>query len=253
MSLPPIRRQVVVPAGAEVAFEVFTARIGRWWPVASHSVYGDSTVAFEDGRVVERGPAGAEAVWGTVLDWEPPHRLRMTWHPGSDPGKATEVEVSFAPVTDAQTLVTVEHRDRERYADPAAARQEYRQGWPGVLGHYVEAVPGTDGADEGPVWLALLHTPGPAVSGPVELFGHPDFSEHVAFLRRMDAAGVLVAAGPFPASGQGLTVLRLADPVQAAEYVRRAEEDDQSVVRGLLEVQVRPWHVMFTGSQVESP
>jgi hypothetical protein len=59
--------------------------------------------------------------------------------------------------------------------------------------------------------------------------------------------------GPFSASGQGMTVLRLPDPAQAAEYVRRAEEDDLSVVRGLLEVQVRPWHVMFTGSRERAP
>src|SRR5437773_8006644 len=89
MSLPPIRRQVVVPTGADVAFEVFTADIGRWGPVgAGFSVYGDwsaapgGTVAFRDGKVVESGPEGAEAVWGSVLDWEPPRRIRLTWHPG---------------------------------------------------------------------------------------------------------------------------------------------------------------------------
>jgi hypothetical protein len=39
-ALPPLRRQVVVPAGAQVAFDVFTQRIGGWWPVAKFSVYG---------------------------------------------------------------------------------------------------------------------------------------------------------------------------------------------------------------------
>ena len=100
MSLPPIRRQVVVPAAADVAFAAFTSEIGSWWPVgAGHSVYGDwstGTVAFRDGQLVESGPSGATAVWGTVLDWEPPHRIRLTWHPGSDPAKASEVEVTFA-------------------------------------------------------------------------------------------------------------------------------------------------------------
>ena len=32
-----------------------------------------------------------------------------------------------------------------------------------------------------------------------------------------------------------------------AEYVRRAQDEDQSVVRGVLLVRVRPWHVIFTG------
>ena len=138
--LPPIRRQVVVTATLEVAFDVFTGEIGAWWPVgAGFSVFGEGAdVTFRDGSLVERGPAGGESVWGRVLDWEPPRRLRMTWHPGSDPGKASEVEASFAPVNDAQTLVTVEHRGWERFADPVTARHEYDQGWPEVLRGYLE-------------------------------------------------------------------------------------------------------------------
>jgi uncharacterized protein YndB with AHSA1/START domain/uncharacterized protein YciI len=245
--LPPIRRQVVVTATLEVAFDAFTGEIGAWWPVgAGFSVFGaGADVTFRNGSLVECGPAGGESVWGRVLDWESPRRLRMTWHPGSDPGKASEVEVSFAPVNDVQTLVTVEHRGWERFADPAAARREYDQGWPEVLRGYVRRA-GTDGpTGDGPVWLALLHTPGPAVDDPIEVFAHPDFPEHVAFLHRLLARGVIVAAGPFPASGEGMTVIRFADPAETAEYVRLAHEDDQAVVRGVLQVRVRPWSVIF--------
>lgn len=255
MSLPPIRRQVVVPVGAEAAFDAFTADIGRWWPVGSgHSVYGGwtdtPTVGFRDGCLVEQGPEGAESLWGTVLDWEPPSRLRITWHPGGDEALATEVEVTFVPVPGERTLVTLEHRGWEVLGDPAAARREYDNGWPYVFGRYAGSfgASGVTDGEAGPVWLALLHTPGPAVSGPAELFGHPDFAEHVAFLRRMMARGVLVAAGPFPASGEGMTVLRLPDAGQVAEYVRLAHEDDQSVARGVLVVRVRPWQVLFTES-----
>jgi uncharacterized protein YndB with AHSA1/START domain len=95
MNLPPLRRQVVVPAGPEVAFDVFTQRIGDWWPLDRFSVHGEkATTAFRDGRLVETGPGGDEAVWGTVLDWVPPRRLRLTWHPGRDADRASEVEVS---------------------------------------------------------------------------------------------------------------------------------------------------------------
>ena len=248
MNLPPIRRQVVVPAGLDLAFATFTDEIGRWWPVgAGHSVYGaGSAVAFRDGQLVESGPGGAVAVWGSVLDWDPPRRVRLTWHPGSGPEKATEVEFTFAPVGETQTLVTVEHRGWERYADPAGARSEYNQGWPFVLGHYVSSVAASPGGD-GPVWLALLHTAGPSV-GPAGVFGHPDFREHVAFLQRLSARGVLVAAGPFAGPGEGMTVLRLPSASDVAEYVRLAQEDDQSVVRGVLIVDIRPWQVMFTGA-----
>jgi hypothetical protein len=38
--LPPIRREALVEAGQEKAFEVFTACIGDWWPLVTHSVHG---------------------------------------------------------------------------------------------------------------------------------------------------------------------------------------------------------------------
>jgi uncharacterized protein YndB with AHSA1/START domain len=135
---PPVRRQVTVPGPVGAAFAVFTDEIGRWWPLGGgHSVYGEGgTVAFRDGRVVERGPGGQEAVWGTVLDWDPPHRLRLTWHPGRDSANATEVEVRFTAAADGQTTVTLEHRGWERLADPAATRSAYDEGWPIVLGAY---------------------------------------------------------------------------------------------------------------------
>ena len=212
--LPPIRRQVVVPAGAELAFEVFTAEIGRWWPVADLSVYGAGTgVAFEGDRLVERGPDGTESVWGSVLHREPPHRLRLTWHPGAHPAKASEVEVTFAEVSGDLTLVTLEHRGWERFPDPAAARAEYDRGWPRVVAAYLAHVPAVattevpaaasaePGAGGGPVWLALMHTRGPAVRPGGSIFTHPDFAEHLAFLRRLRERGVLVAAGALDGGG----------------------------------------------------
>lgn len=248
MSLPPIRRQVVVPAPPDQAFDVFTQKIGSWWPVARHSVYGaDATTAFRDGRLVETGPDGDEAVWGTVLDWDPPHRLRLTWHPGHTEDTASEVEVSFAPVTDALTLVTVEHRGWEQYPDPVAARDEYGNGWPAVLSSFASTVPPAGEAGTEPVWLVLSHTPAPGVARPFE---HDGFRRHGVFLESLLERGVLVAAGPFPASGEGMTVVRLSGPGEVADLVRAAYQDDGSVTGGVLEVRVRPWVVMLTGSSL---
>jgi hypothetical protein len=70
-TVPPIRREVLVDADPAIAFEVFTAGIGRWWPLAELSVHGaDATVAFVDGQIVERS-GETVAVWGTVTRWEP--------------------------------------------------------------------------------------------------------------------------------------------------------------------------------------
>ena len=78
-TLPPIRREVLVDAGPETAFDVFTAGIGRWWPVAGHSVHGaGGTVAFTGGQLMEQSASGQQAVWGTVIRWEPPAAVAFT-------------------------------------------------------------------------------------------------------------------------------------------------------------------------------
>ena len=72
---------------------------------------------------------------------------------------------------------------------------------------------------------------------------HPGIAEHYTFLQRRAAVGELVAAGPLPDEpGSGMTVLSVADLDTAT---RLATEDDQAVVTGVLQVQVRPWHVVM--------
>lgn len=40
-SAEPVRKSVTVPATPERAFELFTAHIRQWWPLATHSVGGE--------------------------------------------------------------------------------------------------------------------------------------------------------------------------------------------------------------------
>jgi uncharacterized protein YciI/uncharacterized protein YndB with AHSA1/START domain len=250
--LPPVRRQVVVPSGPELAFAVFTEEIGAWWPLGEHSIHGaDAGVAFRDGKILEEGPAGEVALWGTVLDAAPPDRISFTWHPGMPAEQASEVSISFVAVGD-QTLVTLEHSGWEAFADdPAKHRANYNHGWPIVLGRFEKAATGgaADKAGGGePVWLTLLHTPGAALADGESIFAHPGFPEHLAFLRRLAERGVLIGAGPLPdAPGNGMAVLRITDPADVAEYVRLTQDDDQSVVSEVLSVRVRPWRVRVTG------
>lgn len=138
--LTPIRREIVVDAGVEIAFEVFTDRIGSWWPLAGFSVYGEgSSVAFRDGAIVETAPDQPDTVWGTVTRWEPPTSVAFTWHPGRDSGSASRVSVDFVP-RGQQTMVSLEHAGWETFADPAAARAEYERGWPMVLEPYEDSI-----------------------------------------------------------------------------------------------------------------
>jgi uncharacterized protein YciI len=242
-TVPPVRREILVDAEPDAAFEVFTTRIGIWWPLAELSVYGaGATVAFTGGQIIESSPGGEIAVWGTVTRWEPPGAVAFTWHPGQPAGKASHVEVTFT-AAGGQTLVRLEHAGWEIFGDPAAARAEYDHGWPMVLDRFRDDVAG--GAGPGDTWVALMHRPGPAApDGP--LLEDPRFAEHAAFLGRMHQAGYLVAAGPLTdADGEGMTILRLPGPGQLDRAAKLATQDDVSVATGFLAVTVRPWQVML--------
>jgi uncharacterized protein YndB with AHSA1/START domain len=140
--IAPLVKKVVVPVGAERAFEVFTAETSAWWPLFSHSVGQEAAreVRLEGavgGRIVEYGEGGVLDVWGTLSDWDPPKSLSFTWHPGSDPQEAGHVTVTFTPVDDG-TEVELVHSGWERRADGARIRLSYDTGWDYVLGKYVE-------------------------------------------------------------------------------------------------------------------
>ena len=135
---------MIVDADRDLAFRVFTERIGAWWPLAEHSVHGaDATVAFVDAgvgaRIVESIDGAEDATWGTVTRWEPGEALAFTWHPGHGYDAASRVLVTFTAV-DGGTLVRLEHSGWEAFGDPAEARANYEQGWPVVLDAYAALV-----------------------------------------------------------------------------------------------------------------
>ncbi len=135
MSLDAIRKTRLVDLTPAEAFELFTAGIGSWWPVATHSYGGDAVTAVVleprvGGRLYEVTPDG-ERDWGRVLAWEPPGRLVLDWQIGEAAG--TEVEVRFAP-DETGTRVDLEHSGFGE-TDP---RERYESGWDVVLTPFVE-------------------------------------------------------------------------------------------------------------------
>ena len=94
-------------------------------------------LAFEDGLLVERAVDGRTCVWGEVVDWDPPHRLVITWHPGGDADEASEVEVRFAASEGGGTRVELEHRGWERFGENAMLRRHGYVG-PGAWGHVLD-------------------------------------------------------------------------------------------------------------------
>ena len=139
--IEPLRMSFEVDCPAQHAFEVWTARTSRWWPVA-HTVTAEAglQVVFEGrlgGRIFERTPAGVEVDWGEITLWEPPQRLGYLWHIRADRADATEVEIRFTDQGDATTRVDIEHRGWERLgARGPGWRDANRGGWDGLLPHF---------------------------------------------------------------------------------------------------------------------
>ena len=112
-----VTKSIVVKQDVARAFRVWTERIDAWWPVG-HSISGDpqTRVLIEGkvgGRFFERTSQGVEHDWGSVVVWEPPHRLVYNWYLGSGQEQPTRVEVQFVPLGESKTRVEIEHRGPE--------------------------------------------------------------------------------------------------------------------------------------------
>jgi uncharacterized protein YndB with AHSA1/START domain len=140
----PVRKTVTVPAAPQRAFELFTAHMNEWWPLATHSVSTQDAagVTFGDGAgaaITETATDGTTSVWGTVIRWEPPHHVAFTWHPGTPETEATRVDVTFTPDEPGSTVVQLTHSGWEHRPDGATARENYDSGWTPVIGSYARA------------------------------------------------------------------------------------------------------------------
>ena len=143
IKVAPVRKSIRIEAPQVHAFEVFTARIGKWWPASHHIGAADMREAVIElragGRWYEKGVDGRETEWGKVLAFEPPARIVLSWHLNSqfkiDPGVRSEVEVRFIAEGGA-TRVELEHRLEAADAEALRTTVEGPQGWAMLLGLY---------------------------------------------------------------------------------------------------------------------
>jgi uncharacterized protein YndB with AHSA1/START domain len=128
-----VRKTVSVDAPQDVAWRVFTQKMGTWWPLANYKIGKANAVdaVIEPqvgGRWYERGEDGSTCDWGRVLLWEPPSRLVLSWDINAEwqpePTLKTEIEVRFIPDGENVTRVELEHRHLDRYG---ARRDEMRR------------------------------------------------------------------------------------------------------------------------------
>ena len=146
-----IRRQIVVTASRERAFEVFTSRMTTWWPSDHH--IGSAPIEQivieprEGGRWFTRHTDGTETSTGYVAAWEPPDRVVVTWQIAPDwrydPSLVTTVEVRFVEEAPGRTRVELEHRDLDRFgpeADRMRATFEDPGAWTATLEAFAAGV-----------------------------------------------------------------------------------------------------------------
>jgi uncharacterized protein YndB with AHSA1/START domain len=140
--LAAVHETVQVNCPVEKAFELFTTRMGEWWPLDKASYGGDRAQGIfleprVGGRFYERFSDGDQLQVGEVVACEPPRRIMFTWATGDWEGE-TEVEVTFTP-HDEGTLVDLTHRGFDRIGPlgPDVA-DKFRGGWPGVMQAFVK-------------------------------------------------------------------------------------------------------------------
>lgn len=126
--LPDVRKTVTVDAPVDDAFAIFAKRPIEWWPPTHVFVTDRQSITIEPragGRYFERGGDGREVAWGTVVEWDPPHHIVLTWRVGPgwqpifDDERASFIEVNFRPVAESVTEVSLTHRDLHRHGEIA--------------------------------------------------------------------------------------------------------------------------------------
>jgi uncharacterized protein YndB with AHSA1/START domain len=146
-----VRKTMSVNAPLEIAWRVFTEKMGTWWPLAHYKIGKTNAVDAVveprvGGRWYERGEDGSTCDWGRVLVWEPNARLVLTWDITADwqfdAKLNTEIEVRFIADGKSATRVELEHRRLDRYGE---RRDEMRRifdtegDWGRILGMFAQA------------------------------------------------------------------------------------------------------------------
>jgi len=146
----PVQKTVRVAVSPQKAFEVFTARMSKWW-LPDHSILKaprESVVVEprQGGRWYERAVDGSECTWGYVIAWDPPKRVVLAWQIDGtwqyNDKLVTEIEVRFTADGSSGTRVDLEHRNMERFGEGAEALRaalDGDMGWGAELASYVAA------------------------------------------------------------------------------------------------------------------
>jgi uncharacterized protein YndB with AHSA1/START domain len=146
---PVVRKEIVVEAPIERAFDVFIGRFGDFKP-REHNLLGApiTETTFEPrvgGHIYDRAEDGSECRWARIRAYEPPTRvvfswdISPTWQLEPDPANSSEVEVRFVAEGPDRTRVELEHRHIDRHGPGWGAVYQGvdgEGGWPLYLTRY---------------------------------------------------------------------------------------------------------------------
>jgi uncharacterized protein YndB with AHSA1/START domain len=143
-TIAPIKKEVLVAASQETAFNVFTQKMDLWWPRTHHvgSCPMTETVLEPgiNGRWYSKHEDGSEVNVGQVLVWDPFSRLMLNWQINGDfqytPTLRSEVEVQFIAEGPKQTRVKFEHRDLDQLTGGAKVIESMDEGWGLIMSLY---------------------------------------------------------------------------------------------------------------------
>jgi uncharacterized protein YndB with AHSA1/START domain len=146
-----VQSSIVVEAGIERAFSVFTEDIGKWFPPEYNLLNTDiAERVFEPrvgGHVYDRGVDGSECHWARVLAYEPPNRVVISWDISpqwqieTDLERTSEIEVRFTTEAPQRIRVELEHLNIDRHGDGWEQLRDSVAGdggWPGCLRSFAE-------------------------------------------------------------------------------------------------------------------
>jgi len=143
-----------VKASPARAFEAFTAEIGQWWTpngLFPFTPRSPGLLSFDgQERLVETLENGKVFEIGRVTAWEPGVRLAFGWRQaGFTPDMTTHVEITFEPVGEAETRITVSHAGWDSVPQAHVAKhgfpdavflQRHGEWWRVLLGRLGERV-----------------------------------------------------------------------------------------------------------------
>ena len=144
INIAPVRKQVLVNANQQRAFDLFTNGMSRWWP-ATHSTLNSPLKQYvveprTGGRWYAVGEDGSTDQTGYVIDWQPPRLVVLAWQLSAewqfDPALVTEVEVRFVAESANTTRVELEHRNLQRMGERGAQVRSIVDapgGWTAIL------------------------------------------------------------------------------------------------------------------------